>query len=440
MDGSLQKFFWSFVATFVPPLASLATAPLLARGLGVVGRGEVAASTAPWMFATAVGAFGLPEAVTYFAARHPHAARRIHRHGLLLVAVTAVAAAAAVHVLAGPLSSGNERLESLIQISAWACVPLLLLRVPQAVLTGYQLWRVLATGQLVVSVVRLASVVLLFATDTLTPLTATLSVVLTPLVALLFYIPKSRAVLRDADGTRTEALVQPEWRDVAGYGLRVWLGALSGIVLTRMSQVLMVPLSDEVHAGIFAIAVTIGELPLLVTSAVRDVIFAADAAELDQSNLEQVARITTFLTALASGALAVTLPWLVPLAFGPDFSPATMVALLVIAATIIGSSGSVAGAGLAARGRPGLRSWSMFWGALANVTVLVITVPLVGAAGGGWAMVAGSTVAGTLNVVWLHRRFGLTWSSFYGLRRADLQVLGRASRAITTKLSGRTTA
>ncbi|EKA61957.1 polysaccharide biosynthesis protein [Janibacter hoylei PVAS-1] len=433
MGGSLQKFFWSFVATFVPPLASLATAPLLARGLGVVGRGEVAASTAPWMFATAVGAFGLPEAVTYFAARHPHAARRIHQHGLLLVAVTAVAAAAAVHVLAGPLSSGNERLESLIQISAWACVPLLLLRVPQAVLTGYQLWRVLATGQLVVSVVRLASVVLLFATDTLTPLTATLSVVLTPLVALLLYIPKSRAVLRDADGTRTEASVQPEWRDVAGYGLRVWLGALSGIVLTRMSQVLMVPLSDEVHAGIFAIAVTIGELPLLVSSAVRDVIFAADAADLDSSNLEQVARITTFVTFLAGAGIGLTLPFVVPWAFGTEFTPSVVVAYLVIAATVLGSTGSVAGAGLGARGRPGLRSWSMMWGALANLTVLIVMVPWVGAAGGGWAMLAGNTIAGSLNVVWLHRRFGYDWRQFYGLRRRDVVAMRSAGRKITKR-------
>lgn len=434
MSGSLKKVYWSFVATLIPPLASLATAPLLARGLGVVGRGEVSAATAPWMFAIAVGAFGIPEAVTYFSARHPTTSRRVHGHGLLLVTGTAVLAALAVSLAATPLSAGNERIEALIRISAWACVPLLLLRVPQAVLTGHQLWRVLAQGQLLVSTLRLAVVVALFATDTLTPLTATLSVVLAPLAALVIYLPRSRAVLRDEDSVRLPETPDPQWRDIAGYGLRVWLGALSGIVLTRMSQILMVPLSDEVQAGIFAIAVTIGELPLLVTSAVRDVIFAADAADLDNSNLEQVSRVTTLVTLAASLGIGVTLPVLVPLAFGQEFSPSVTVAFLVIAATVIGSTGSVAGAGLGARGRPGLRSWSMLWGAIANITVLVLTVPVVGAAGGGWAMLAGSSVAGTLNVVWLDRKFGLDWRSFYGVRRADLNALRSVGARATARL------
>lgn len=433
----MSKVYWSFLATFIPPLASLATAPLLARGLGVVGRGEVSAATAPWMFATAVGAFGLPEAVTYFAARHPAGSRRVHRHGLLLVALTSVFAAAVVHMLAGSLSAGNDRIESLIQISAWACVPLLLLRVPKAVLTGHQLWRVVALGQLVVSVVRLVSVVALFASDTLTPLTATLSVILAPLVALVIYVPRSRAVLAAADARGGMGQAEPEWRDVAGYGLRVWLGALSGIVLTRMSQMLMVPLSSETQAGLFAIAVTIGELPLLVTSAVRDVIFAADAADLDSSNLEQVARVTTLFAGVTGVALGATLPALVPLAFGDEFSPSVVVSLIVIAATIIGSTGSVAGAGLGARGRPGLRSWSMFWGALANITVLVITVPALGAIGGAWAMLAGSSVAGTLNVVWLHRKFGYDWRSFYGVRRTDVVAIWAALSVIRRGLRGR---
>lgn len=431
--GSLTKIYWSFIATLVPPLASLATAPLLARGLGVVGRGEVAAATAPWMFATAVGAFGLPEAVTYFAARHPTASRRVHKHGLLLVGLTAVLAVALVQVLAGPLSAGNERLESLIQISAWACVPLLLLRVPQAVLTGHQLWKVLATGQLMVSLVRLGSVVALWGTDTLTPLTATLSVVLSPLVALFLYVPRSRIALAKSDRLPPMEL-PPQWRDVAGYGLRVWLGALSGIVLSRMSQVLMVPLSDEAQAGIFAIAVTIGEIPLLITSAVRDVIFAADSADLESSNLEQVARVTTLFTAMAGVGMGVTLPVLLPLVFGEAFAPSVTVSFIVIAATIVGSTGSVAGAGLGARGRPGLRSWAMFWGALANMSVLLLTVPVVGAAGGGWAMLAGSAVAGTLNVIWLHRRFGLLWTSFYGVRRDDLTRVAVAMSQLLRKI------
>ena len=51
------------------PLASLATAPIMAHALGVDGRGAVAAVTAPILLATSLGTFGLPAAVTYSIAR-----------------------------------------------------------------------------------------------------------------------------------------------------------------------------------------------------------------------------------------------------------------------------------------------------------------------------------------------------------------------------------
>ncbi len=57
------------VGNALPPAAMLITQVLLAQRLGVSGRGTVAASTAPLMFAVAFLTLGLPEAVTYFVAR-----------------------------------------------------------------------------------------------------------------------------------------------------------------------------------------------------------------------------------------------------------------------------------------------------------------------------------------------------------------------------------
>lgn len=91
--------------------------------------------------------------------------------------------------------------------------------------------------------------------------------------------------------------------------------------------------------------------------------------------------------------------------FGTEFAPALWPAIVILAATVVGSTGSVAGAGLGGRGRPGLRSWAMFFAAIANIVVLVIMTPRVGALGGAFAMLAGATVAGTLCVVWLDRYF-----------------------------------
>ena len=47
------------------PLVGALSGPILARNLGVDGRGAVAAATAPLLFALAVGTLGLPEALTF---------------------------------------------------------------------------------------------------------------------------------------------------------------------------------------------------------------------------------------------------------------------------------------------------------------------------------------------------------------------------------------
>jgi hypothetical protein len=102
----------------------------------------------------------------------------------------------------------------------------------------------------------------------------------------------------------------------------------------------------------------IGELPLIVSGAVRDVMFSAESAEGDPARLQQAARLTTLLTLVASLGLGVTMAWWLPWVFGREFAPALWPAIFILVATVVGSTGSVAGAGLGGRGRPGLRSWA----------------------------------------------------------------------------------
>ncbi|PEF35963.1 teichoic acid transporter, partial [Bacillus sp. AFS094228] len=92
-----------------------------------------------------------------------------------------------------------------------------------------------------------------------------------------------------------------------------------------------------------------------------------------------------------------------------------------------------AGAGLSARGRPGLRSWGMVIGAAANTAVLFVTVPTLGAMGAALSTLVGNIVAGTMNIVWLRTHFGMGIRGFYGLRPRDIQLVSKTLVRLTRK-------
>ena len=72
------------------PLVGALSGPILARNLGVDGRGAVAAATAPLLFALAVGTLGLPEALTFRVAADGSVDSRMVRRLLRVLVVFAV--------------------------------------------------------------------------------------------------------------------------------------------------------------------------------------------------------------------------------------------------------------------------------------------------------------------------------------------------------------
>src|SRR4051794_38111209 len=64
------------LSSILVPAAGVLTSPILARALGVAGRGELAVVLAPATLALAVATLGLPDALTYYVAKHPQITRR----------------------------------------------------------------------------------------------------------------------------------------------------------------------------------------------------------------------------------------------------------------------------------------------------------------------------------------------------------------------------
>jgi O-antigen/teichoic acid export membrane protein len=413
-----------------PPLVSLITGPILAQSLGVDGRGVVAAATAPFALVTAIVTLGVPEAVTYVVARSPGLLRHALRRGVLLLLLAGITATVAVVVASPVLTDGDAEIRRLMLLACLAIVPNMLVGALRGVSSALRRWHLVTFERASGALLKLALLVPFWLTDNLTPLVATVILAAVPVLGALPYL----ALLRN----RPEADAGPAPREATmrglmSYGSRIWAGSISGIILTRVDQTLIAPLGSPAALGLYVVAVSVSELPLIINSAVRDVTFVSEAAGSEDGRLAMTARVSAFVCALAGLAIGISMIWWLPLLFGDDFAAAVPVAAVLLVAVVAGTPGSIAGSALSGRGRPGLRSWSLVIACVVNIGLLVALVPSLGAMGAALATLAGNLVASNLNLVFARVFFGISPWAFYGLRRGDLGVVLTAVRRLASR-------
>lgn len=418
----------SSVGNLMPPLVGLITAPLLAQALGVSGRGETAAATAPVVLAATALSIGLPEAVTYFVARSSSSTRHIMLKAVALAAGAGVFGCLLLVVLAPALSAGSAQLTDLIRLCGFGLMPTLLLSVVRGFAAAQQAWSLIAVERFISSAVRLVVIAALFLLDNLSVSIAAQVIVFSALVGSFAYLPlvrMSRVALSGEEHVSSG--------DILAYGFRVWFGSLAGILLTRVDQTLLLPLAGAAALGLYVVAVSVADVLLVLTSAVRDVMFSRESSNPSLEALSSVARISTALTIVPALFIGLVSWPLLPLLFGRDFGAALPVVWILLLANIAGVSGSVAGVGLAARGTPGRRSISVGIAASVNITILAILAPQIGALGAAFATLLGNWLAGFLNILFMRSLHGSRIGDFYGLRRADVNSLARAVKGHRTR-------
>lgn len=408
--------FLNVIGNGLLPLVALLTAPILARSLGVEGRGAVASATAPFLLLSAVAAFGLPEAMTHFVARRAVNVKRTGWAVMLLSVGLGILGLAGVALLSEWLSAGDPAHAWLIIIVTIPLPMYLALGVLRGIASGLQAWGCVAAEQGLFAVSRLIAILLLVFTGHLTVLTASFVLTLAPLMGASAYLPLCRR-------HSVAAVEQASLSAVLDYGGRTWIGAVSAVLLYRIDQVLMAPLSSAEQLGLYVVAVAIGELPVIVSLATRNVAFATESESESLDVLARLTRLNVLLTGGASVVLALLAPWLVPLAFGRDFVGAVPVTLVMLAAAVVGAWGAVPGAGLAGRGRPGARSAALMAACIVNILLIVLLVAPFGAMGAAWATLGGSLVTSVLNLALMRRYFGARVVDFLLLRRSDIADL-----------------
>lgn len=402
------------------PLVGVITAPILAQALGVEGRGEAAAAMAPNALVASVATLGLPEALTFLLAKRAYATRRALAWSSLFSAVLGALCFVATMFAVDFLSGGDPQLGELILLGTALAIPFLAVNLLRGAASGLQMWGSVAIERALNSFLRLGALIVLALIGELNVLTAVLVMSIAPVIAGIAYW---RLLLRPAP---REHGVEPISLAPAllGYGSRIWLGAVASMLTGRLGQLLVTPLSDTQQLGLLVVAITISDVPFIVATALRDALFGVNSKDADAARLAATSRIATLVGFAGSLVIALTLPLWIGIIFGRDFVDATGVTWLLLAAAVANIPGLIAGAGLGAWARPGLRSAGLLVALISNLVAFVILVPPYGATGAGIAGLISGVLTSIFAVVSASRVLQVPSHAFLVPQRSDFVLLG----------------
>lgn len=433
------------------PVIGVASAPVLARALGVEGRGDVAAAMAPAALVAAVATLGLPEALTYHLARRPEAARRALASSSAISLALGALCWTLSWAFADVLTDGDSSLVGIMLVGTALALPTMVVGLLRGAAAGLQMWGTIAVDRVLSSVLRLAVLLVLALTETLDVRSAVIAMSLVPvLTGLVFWrvlgrrppLPPDDPLRREDAGAGSEvgggARVQrPVTADVLAFGSRTWLGSVASMATGRVAQLLTAPLAGTTQLGLLVVAITISDVLFILVTAVRDALFGVSARVDDREQLMAISRSATLVGAAGALAIGVTVPlWIGPV-FGEQFTAATVPTWWLLLAAVANVPGLMAGAGLGAWGRPGLRSASFVVALVVLLAGFVLLVPGRGAVGAGVAAVASGAAMSVFAVAAAARLSGAPASAFVVPRRSDLVALGdegrRAARALVSR-------
>lgn len=384
--STLRLLLTSSLANLTIPLSAVITGPVLARALGPEDRGELAAVLVPFVFLAFLLNLGIPEALTYFVAKHPRLEAQLTRWAIGLGLLTGLMTAGALWALSGVLLRNSPDAQPILRSLALLMPVYMVMANIRAVVIGrpafglVNLERWLRTGTRTLTIVALA---LAGALTTSSAAWATEGTALVVTAVLLVGLRVRRSGRADPDPTSAPARVSR--RAVGRYALQAWVGSLAGVLIIRLDQTLMTPLVGATELGYYAVAVAVAEVPVFAIQAITDIVFSRSARTSDPHVTARVSRCLLVLTAPLAGVGCLLMGWGLPLLYGSDFHVAVPMAQVLLLGTVFSAVASVLGFGLLALGHPGRRSIIQFVGVAVNLPILVLLVPHFGGMGAAWA-------------------------------------------------------
>jgi len=381
---------------------------LAARLLGPEGRGQLAAAVVWAAVLGVIAGTGMPQALTYYAARNrENRGRIIGNAGIIWVSQSMLILALGWLVVPVFLGGNRAELAPLVRLYLFS-VPLSLFATYTACIARgfdeYPLSNTIRASLNVAFPVSLGIAMMLGIHDVY--------------VTLLFMLVSQAAacawsallfVMKEAP-TRVE-LHKGQLRALLSYGIKSYPGSLSWMVNARLDQLLMSTMVSSTTLGLYAVGVTYSTALFPFSSAVATVLFPKVAA--DQAGaprrIRRAIKINLSVSVLLAAVLAILAPTLLPILFGPGFRQATVPAIILLVGTVFLGNNYVLSDSARGLGRPTIPSIAEGVGAALSVATLIALLPRFGAIG---AAISSAVSYGAVSIIlWVAvRRAALTVS------------------------------
>lgn len=411
-------------------IGAVITGPILARRLGPYDRGILASVLAPVNLAIALFAVGIPTAMTYFVASRALSPRRAQRLAVALGSVTGLAATSIVWILAPYLLRSEEGAVPLLRAGSLTLIGFGAAAAIRGVRLGSGRFGLVSREQWIGVLTRVIAIAGFAIVGILTVTSAAWISIGSTLAASTILVWGWRTAPRSLDAGGSETRL----RSVLAYSGSVAVGAISGTVITRLDQTLMPTLSGARQLGFYAVAVSVSEIPLFMSIAVRDVVLTASTARADFRLVADAARAVLLSQIVLAAAAALVAPWLVPWVFGAQFAGSVPSVLVLLFGGALGSAGSVLNQGLLSLNAPLIRSLTLAATAVVAIVTLLVLAPEFGALGASLASACAYVSSSLLNALAFSKKAGVSVRDCLVPRPADGQRVASLVAATTTRL------
>jgi O-antigen/teichoic acid export membrane protein len=357
------------------PVTSLLSGPLLAHALGPDGRGQLAAIVAPLTLVPLLFGLGFPSAASRLVAagevRGRAAFKALVPLGTLMGALACVTmvATAPLFLHKYPPGVGPERLLALLLI------PSISLDIVRGVRYGQGRYGVTSRERMIFAFLRLVVLIVLYFTHALTVIVAAVVIQVTSLIGQLTLL------LQREEPSSPPALVATARRAAVSYGIRASGGQLSVLILLRLDQALMLPLSGPRELGYYAVAVSIGEVPQMLMAQIRSLLLSEFSARQDIQWIAKACRACILLGTVFAVVVGIVTPFALPPVFGHAFTGAITPTIILLVAGIPAGLAAVLSAALSSFNRPLTQTLSQLPGVALTLIGLPLLVPRYGANG-----------------------------------------------------------
>lgn len=224
---------------------------------------------------------------------------------------------------------------------------------------------------------------------------------------------------------------RPDWPTVKGiviYGAKVHVGEMLNSARQKIDQALVALWLPHSDLGLYVVALTVANGPLILAQTLANLAFPKVSQQADVAGKTLVFgryfRFTIAITVATAVILLVLNPWLVPLLFGRPFTPAALIANIMLVGLPAAAAKLLFIQALKSWDRSLIIGHAEAIGLTAAAVSLAVLLPTLGIAGAACSFVIANVVAAAAMAASLRRHLGLSLGTLLRPTADDWRLAG----------------